>query len=111
MGLYYKMDAEGNVSPADSPAEWGLWFEGSSTQVDRTQVGNYLVSTVFLGLDHGFGTSAQPILFETLVFEVDDNGETGNSLEDTMRRYSTRDEALAGHAETVQMIIEKEEQS
>lgn len=111
MVRYYMMDGEGNVSPINDPSEWGFWFERADTQVDRTQVGNYVVSTVFLGLDHGFGVSEQPILFETLVFEMDDNGEIGNALEHTMCRYCTRDEALAGHAEAVQMMLERGNES
>jgi len=45
------------------------------------------VSTVFLGLDHGFGGT--PLLFETMVF--------GGEADMECWRYSTWDAAQAGH--------------
>jgi hypothetical protein len=49
------------------------------------------VSTVFLGLDHGFMPGAPPIVFETMVFPECDICE----------RYTTWDQALAGHDQIV----------
>jgi hypothetical protein len=46
-----------------------------------------VVSTVFLGIDHGFGDD--PILFETMVF--------GGEYDGIQKRYSTWDEAVEGH--------------
>jgi hypothetical protein len=47
------------------------------------------VSTVFLGLDHGFGREGGPVLFETMIF--------GGQSNDWMRRYSHWVEAEQGH--------------
>lgn len=47
------------------------------------------ISTVFLGLDHGYGVG-DPLLFETLVF--------GGPRHMSGDRYSTWEEAEAGHA-------------
>ena len=47
------------------------------------------LSTVFLGIDHGFNSEV-PILFESLVFQ--------GSMDQTMERYSTWDAAEIGHA-------------
>ena len=55
------------------------------------QVGNKFVSTVFLGLDHSFGFGGPPPLFETAIFDRDDRANID------MWRYSTWDEAMAGH--------------
>jgi hypothetical protein len=55
------------------------------------------VSTVFLGIDHGWGRG-KPVLFETLVF----NGPPG--LEDEMDRYCTFGEAVSGHREMVERV-------
>jgi hypothetical protein len=46
------------------------------------------VSTVWLGIDHGWGTGP-PLIFETLVF--------GGPLAEEMERYSTLEEARYGH--------------
>ena len=58
--------------------------------VAKTTIGASEVSTVWLGLDHGFG-DGPPLIFETLVF--------GGVLADEMYRYSTEEQALKGHAE------------
>lgn len=66
------------------------------TQVVATKsVEECEVSTVFLGIDHGYTENGPPIVFETLVF--------GGPMADSMRRYATWDEAVAGHEETVDL--------
>lgn len=64
--------------------------------IKRTVVGDILVSTIFLyGID--YGSSEGPSLFyETMVFQ---NGE-----EIFQRRYTTLQDAITGHTETVGMI-------
>ena len=56
------------------------------------------VSTVWLGIDHGFDEYEPVQLFETMVF--------GGSKAGFERRYATEMEALTGHAETIQMIAD-----
>lgn len=56
--------------------------------------GLYRVSTVFLGIDHGFGEN-DVVLFETMVFPVDGWAELYG------QRYRTIQEARAGHALSV----------
>jgi hypothetical protein len=78
---------------------WGTWFEDSRKTriVAQDQVGDYWVSTVFLGIDHSFspwGKRGPPILFETMIFLEENEGET-------QVRYATWDEAAAGHADIV----------
>lgn len=53
---------------------WASWFEEvGNRRVGNTEVGDLVVNTIFLGLDHSFG-SGPPILWETMVFD----GEWGN---------------------------------
>lgn len=54
------------------------------------------VSTVWLGMDHGFGAGHAPIIFETLVF--------GGRLANEGERYTTEAEAIAGHAKWVAAV-------
>lgn len=81
-------------------------------RVAQTQVGPYWISTVWLGLDHGFDGKKR-IIFETMVFDrpEDDNWVALNKVMDPSysefaeiecQRYSTEEEALAGHAEIVE---------
>ena len=54
------------------------------------------VSTVFLGLNHRYRDDGPPLVFETMVFEMDADGSS-----DEMWRYSSWDDAVAGHDATV----------
>ena len=65
------------------------------TRIGRDTIGNAYVSTVFLALDHGYDKEP-PMLFETLV--------CGGFYDQEMDRYSTYEEAEAGHTEWVRKI-------
>lgn len=66
--------------------------------VGKTVVDGYLVSTVFLEIDHNWGMGP-PILFETMVFK--------DGLSDLYcDRYVTWEEAEKGHEEVVKKIKE-----
>lgn len=60
------------------------------------------VSTVWLGLDHGWGDSSRPIIFETMTFPDGDAGP----LDDWCQRYCTEEEAEAGHKRVVDALKE-----
>ncbi len=62
--------------------------------------GAYLVSTVWLGLDHRFGGIGDPMIFETMVFEGREVG-----LEVYTRRYTTEESAIEGHDTCVEQFI------
>ena len=73
--------------------------------VQISDKGDIQVSTVFLGLDHGFGKHKEPMVFETMVFGLDEI--VGTSIFGEMQaRYATYDQALDGHqlAETMTEI-------
>ena len=72
----YILDASGEPKLVESLTKWARWFEGSAEarRVARTQVGDCMVSTVFLGLDHNFSEEGPPVLWETMVFGQDESG-------------------------------------
>ena len=78
---------------------WGEWFQTADRVISRTEVGASVVSTVFLGLDHGWG--GRPLLFETMVFT------DGDVEGDFTRRCSTWLEAEAQHAAVVEQVRSK----
>ena len=82
---------EGHEPVATDLMTWARWFESNREQkrVALDQIGESKVSTVFLGLDHSSG-DGPPLLFETMTF--------GGALSDECERYTTWDEAVAGHA-------------
>lgn len=76
-------------------------------RVALTDVGPYTVSTVWLGVDHGWGlTGTPPVIFETMVFTAsawhEEGGGVGPDLD--MCRYCTEGEARAGHEAMVTLI-------
>ena len=72
---------------------WAESFHDNDTRrVARDTVGKADVSTVFLGVDHSFG-GEKPLWFETMIF--------GGQYDEWQRRYTTWDEALAGHKKIV----------
>lgn len=85
-------DRAGNLIDID---RWALLMQDRRYQVlVQDHVGPYMVSTVWLGIDHNFD-EGPPLIFETMVFKTD-------SVEG--RRYTTEEEALAGHAELLNEV-------
>lgn len=87
--------------------EWGRLREIEDYhRVGSTDVGEYWVSTVWLGLDHNFSRHGPPIIFETMVFlksQRDDPDDRGLADIDVVR-YATEQEALAGHQAMVLLV-------
>lgn len=112
MIIYY--DRQGQ--PIYDTLEWSRLHQDKSYRVvkqEDTPLGKYWVSTVWLGIDHSFDWSAidrinpKPIIFETMVFSVDNSGITDFS-DGEQERYSTEQEALIGHEKMVKKYAEKE---
>jgi hypothetical protein len=93
----YILDVEGNPVAEPDLLAWGKWMQTAERSVARDEFQDVLVSTVFLGLDHGFGDEGAPVLFETMIF--------GGDLNDYSERYSTRQEAIDGHAKALEMAL------
>jgi hypothetical protein len=86
-----------NKHPVPEPdvLKWGKWIETADRRVALTNLGGgRVVSTVFLTLDHSFG-SGPPLLFESMLLDE-------NCQDEDMERYSTWEEAEAGHARMVE---------
>jgi len=98
MSNKYILDAAGVPKPADLMT-WAKWFEGNPDDriIAQDQIGEVRVSTVFLGLDHQHG-KGPPLLYETMIF--------GGPHDEYQRRYTTRQQALEGHASAVQLVRE-----
>jgi len=73
-------------------------MEKADRVVAKTKVGRAEVSTVFLGLDHGW--NGKPALFETMIFDLPD----GHELSEYQARYSTWEEAEEGHKQAVKLL-------
>ena len=105
-GMYYKLDDDNSVVETDS-LDW-LFSIGNQPDPNRERMfrrkvaqseldGEWEVSTVFLGINHAFN-DGPPMLFETMIF--------GDKYGNWCDRYSTWDEAKAGHECVVAMLLD-----
>lgn len=108
---------EEDIPKEASLEEWVIWFEthNSARFLAKYERDGYLVSTVFLGMDHNWSGKGPPILFETMVFDDqrwEKPGDGGNRCVDMgeemcCERYSTKDDALIGHQRHVKELDRK----
>ncbi|NUX58706.1 hypothetical protein [Paraburkholderia youngii] len=109
--LYWRLNDDKSVSPIhgrlnEEPVlEWARELEKfDNRQLARDDIAGCMVSTIFLGIDHGYGRG-EPVLFETMAFSsatkpLTYGGRTSDVHEELeQRRYCTYAEAMAGHAE------------
>jgi hypothetical protein len=97
VSMYYDMDGK----PL-GPNEWSKSFSADDRIIKQETLPNgRYVSTVWLGIDHRFGDDGPPLIFETMLFDAKDSKGLGEDLD--MDRYSTHEEAVAGH----QRMVEK----
>ena len=98
MSNWATLDDENNVViSTDINKTMASWVD-SRRFVAQETAGDYMVSTVFLGIDLGF--DGPPMWFETMLF-----GE-GLPLDREYDRCTTWDEALAMHRRWVQIAID-----
>ncbi len=90
----YVLDAQHQPVKCDDIRQWGEFLKTSPLRViGRDTSGDVTVSTVFLGLDHRFTNTGEPVLWETMVFGGPEDG--------WQERYTSHDAALAGHQRAV----------
>ncbi len=95
---HYILDENNQPVEVEDILEWArLISDDKKKRVDYTKIGNVTISTVFLGLDHGWGREHIPILFETMIF--------GGRLDNYQNRYETYDQAVEGHKNAIAMVI------
>jgi hypothetical protein len=75
---------------------WRRTESGAYERAYSYGCGGCWVSTVWLGIDHGWGHSAQPLIFETMIF--------GGPRADEQYRTATEAEALETHARLVREL-------
>ena len=77
----------GEIIPATDLIEWAIWFEGTDNHVGYDEVSGFIVSTVFMGINHTWGRG-RPHWFETMVFRQMDNKRMLGRLIDQCQRSS-----------------------
>jgi hypothetical protein len=95
---FYDYDKEHNPIPCDMETWANKFGDMSYRKVAQDEVGGTTISTVFLGLDHGFG-EGPPILWETCIFFSEGS--------DVIERYTSYEDAVEGHQKVVEMMKTK----
>ena len=102
MKNFWVLDEERRPKQVDM-IEWAKSHPPSEWRVAESFTDKVRISTVFLSVDHRhFGSRGPPILFETMVFELG----SGNDLDCV--RYSSWDDAEAGHATMLRRYLKQE---
>lgn len=102
LGLY-TLDEGGRPVPCDDIVTWGRWFACFHNRHVRTTHlrarghADFIVSTIFLGLDHNYAGEGSPILWETMVLGAPDGA-------DRQQRFRNRPEAEAYHGVVIVMM-------
>ncbi len=94
MNRYYILEGK-TVVPTDYRT-WAAALESVNRHVVQDTIGDIMVSTVFLGLDHSVGDAGRPCIFETMIF--------GGPHDEYCERYSTWEEAEAGHRKALALV-------
>ena len=82
----------------DQAEQWGKFMDSERHVSDET-INGVRISTVFLGIDHGFSLEGPPILWESMCFC------NGHELDTTMMRCSgSREQAEAMHKRMVEKV-------
>lgn len=94
---YYILEGH-EPKPCQDVIEWAKAFQTADRIIkqDHFVESDIRVSTVFLGLDHGF--NGKILLFETMIF--------GGEHDEWQDRYSTWDEAIEGHKKAVELVTQ-----
>ena len=99
---YREVDDGARVEPCGREACDG-W---NARWMVQENAGPYVVSTVFLIIDHGYD-DGPPVLYETMVFPTNPDGTLSSLNEFDSRRYRTRAEAIEGHKAMVEKWRDK----
>lgn len=98
--MYFVLDSDHNAIAVDD-REWAQWhknFENRQVAEDFLHGKAVRISTACQGMNLAVSFDEPPIIFETMIFAL---GEIIGQ-----RRYSTWDEAVAGHQEIVAELNE-----
>lgn len=97
---FYILDEDGEPMKLEGSMHeimliYSRWRTTHDPHVFDDTINDIRISTVFLGMDHGWGTGP-PVLFETMIF--------GGEYDEYQRRYYNKIQAKAGHDQALAMV-------
>lgn len=100
MGKYYILKGT-EVIPA-SVEQWAESFNDRENRiVEQNHIGEILISTVFLGLDHSWNAGDPPMIFETMIFE--------GKYDEYQERCSSYKQALKMHKRAYDLVYRSQQ--
>lgn len=99
--LTYVLNDSGDPVKEPDTLKWAKWFEAADRVVSQSTVGQVVISTVFIGIDHAFH-GGPPVLYETMIF--------GGEHDQYEERYHNGVAALAGHDRAIALVRDSESQ-
>lgn len=105
MGRYFIL-RDGEVIEEPDYSTWFAWFESAYKDVEliaESRLGASTVSTRFLALSMTLDQDSPPMVFETTV--------NGGWLDNRRERFSSLEEATAGHENWVRRVKESDEEN
>lgn len=95
MSGHYILAEDGKTPVAVDLTTWATGFDHLGRRVGLDELpGDIRVSTVFLGLDHSWD-GGPPVLWETMIF--------GGEHDQYQERYTSHEDAVAGHAKAIRI--------
>lgn len=101
-GVCYILNKAGQPVRCNDLAIWEMWMADKERRmVNHAQVGNFLVSTAFIGVTASYTDDGKPMLWETLVRKIwtGTNGLLCETDGKVTRCAGTREQAEAQHRE------------
>jgi hypothetical protein len=110
--LYYVLDENNVAVPCDPSDAEAVLASRDKRRVGKDEGAGWMVSTVFLAIDHQYSSGLPPLLFETMVFMTSEDGQRADpepvndehKLHESCWRYTTWEEARAGHAAVTRAV-------
>lgn len=96
MSRHFYLNEDHTYKPCDLMT-WAKQFEELERHVAEDEINGYRISTVWLGLDHNYYNTGEPLVFETMVFNP--SGEDKYCM-----RYSTWEQAETGHKDAIEWV-------
>lgn len=96
--MFYLLDENKKPYQVSLEESCKLYEDADMKVTQQDKIGEILVSTVFLGMDHGLlrSDTKMPVLWETMIF--------GGEHDQYQERYTSHEDALAGHNKALELV-------
>lgn len=93
---FYLLDENKKPYEVSLQESYKIYDDPNMKITKQDKIGDILVSTVFLGMDHSYEKQGNPILWETMIF--------GGEHDLYQERYSSHEDALIGHQRALDLV-------